>query len=204
MSRARDIANYGDGIDRSSITSGTFADARIAASNITQHEGSIDALASNPTIQLGSNSTFPSGHVIQTQYYSAGFTFSTSSTNFVKVTGSPDFEQTITPLKADSNIMIIISSQAYSGSSGYAYYSIYKNASDITETTNISGVSNGCSISYINAHWNPLHYTFIDTCSENSLSTKTYAPSVKTNAGTAYFGDSTNFMSTMVLMEIAT
>ena len=44
MSRARDIANYGDGIDTSSITSGTFADARIAQSNVTQHEGSIDAL----------------------------------------------------------------------------------------------------------------------------------------------------------------
>tara|TARA_Y100001973_G_C5186022_1_gene327879 strand:+ start:1318 stop:1959 length:642 start_codon:yes stop_codon:yes gene_type:complete len=37
VSRARDIANYGDGIDTSSITSGTFADARIAASNVTQH-----------------------------------------------------------------------------------------------------------------------------------------------------------------------
>ena len=57
MSRARDIANYGDGIDTSSITSGTFADARIASSNVTQHEGSIDALASNPTITLGSNAT---------------------------------------------------------------------------------------------------------------------------------------------------
>ena len=62
MSRARDIANYGDGIDTSSITSGTladaripnlatskitsgtFADARIAQSNVTQHESAIDAL----------------------------------------------------------------------------------------------------------------------------------------------------------------
>ena len=66
MSRARDIANYGDGIDTSSITSGTFADARIAQSNVTQHEGSIDALASNPTVTLGANTTFPIGHVIQT------------------------------------------------------------------------------------------------------------------------------------------
>ena len=44
MSRARDIANYGDGIDASSITSGTFTDARIAQSNVTQHESAIDAL----------------------------------------------------------------------------------------------------------------------------------------------------------------
>ena len=68
MSRARDIANYGDGIDTSSITSGTFADARIAQSNVTQHESAIDALASNPTITLGSNATFPTGHVIRHFY----------------------------------------------------------------------------------------------------------------------------------------
>ena len=64
MSRARDIANYGDGIDTSSITSGTFADARIATSNVTQHEGSIDALASNPTITLGSNATISKSGMI--------------------------------------------------------------------------------------------------------------------------------------------
>ena len=56
-------------IPTSAITSGTFADARIASSNVTQHEGSIDALASNPTIALGSNTTFPAGHVIQTKYF---------------------------------------------------------------------------------------------------------------------------------------
>ena len=87
MSRARSIANYGDGIDTSSITSGTFVDARIpnlsaskirsgqfedgriAITNVTQHEGSIDALASNPSVTLGSNGTFPAGHVVQTNYY---------------------------------------------------------------------------------------------------------------------------------------
>lgn len=83
MSRARDIANYGDGIDTSSITSGTladaripnlatskitsgtFADARIAQSNVTQHESAIDALGTvasgtfNGTV--GSSSTFNDG-----------------------------------------------------------------------------------------------------------------------------------------------
>ena len=62
----------------SKITSGTFADARIAQSNVTQHEGSIDALASNPTVTLGSNTTFPGppsagtfngGHIIQVKYF---------------------------------------------------------------------------------------------------------------------------------------
>lgn len=152
---------------------------------------------------IGSGATFPAGHIIQTQYYSAGFTFSTHSSTFVKAVGSPDFEKTITPFKADSNIMIVISSQAYSGA-GYAFYDIYKNASDFTETTNLSGKSNGISVTHVNTHWNPLHYTFIDTCSENSTSTKTYAPTVRTAGSSAYFGDSTNLLSTMVLMEIAT
>tara|TARA_R100000353_G_scaffold2784_2_gene4186 strand:- start:1212 stop:1937 length:726 start_codon:yes stop_codon:yes gene_type:complete len=63
VSRARDLANYGDGIDTSSITSGTFADARIAQSNVTQHESAIDALGTvtsgtfNGTI--GSSATIP-------------------------------------------------------------------------------------------------------------------------------------------------
>ena len=69
MSRARDVANYGDGIDTSSITSGTFADARIAASNVTQHEGSIDALASNPTITLGTNATGFTGPKVVDQWW---------------------------------------------------------------------------------------------------------------------------------------
>ena len=69
MSRARDIADYGDGIDTSSITSGTFADARIAVSNVTQHEGSIDALASNPTLTLGSNTNLPAGSICYARTY---------------------------------------------------------------------------------------------------------------------------------------
>lgn len=62
MSRARDIANYGDGIDTSSITSGTFADARIAQSNVTQHESAIDALG---TVASGTfNGTIGSSAII--------------------------------------------------------------------------------------------------------------------------------------------
>ena len=114
----------------------------------------------NGAVTLSSGINFPAGHIIQTQYYSAGFTFNTSSTSFVKVTGSPNFEKTITPLKADSNIMIVVSSSVYSGS-GYAYLDIYKNASDFTETNNLSGKATGVTLSHSSAHWNPLHYTFI-------------------------------------------
>ena len=86
MSRARDIANYGDGIDTSSITSGTFADARIAQSNVTQHEGSIDALGSvasgtfNGTI--GSSAIQPSNM----SYYVSDFTDAFDDSTTITVT----------------------------------------------------------------------------------------------------------------------
>ena len=97
MSRARDLANFGDGIDTSSITSGTFADARIAVSNVTQHEGSIDALASNPTVSLGNNATFPAGMVLQTlrEIYSS----QTEASSEVKT-----HELTLTTKKANSKL----------------------------------------------------------------------------------------------------
>ena len=58
MSRARDIANFGDGIDTSSITSGTLANARIAA-----------------------------GHILQVQYVQKTNTFSTQSGSLTPITG---------------------------------------------------------------------------------------------------------------------
>ena len=42
MTKARDLANFVHGIDASKIISGTFADARIAASNVSQHATSFD------------------------------------------------------------------------------------------------------------------------------------------------------------------
>ena len=42
MTRARDLANFVNGIDASKITSGTFADARISNSSVSQHATSFD------------------------------------------------------------------------------------------------------------------------------------------------------------------
>jgi len=97
VSRARDMANLGDGIDATQITSGVFANARIQSSNVTQHEGSIDALASNPTITLGSNTTFPAGNVINLevkQYASASSeTLTTTDTHIPDLEFSYDVKE---------------------------------------------------------------------------------------------------------------
>ena len=42
MSRARDLANFANGIDASKITSGTFADARLSATSVQQYASTFD------------------------------------------------------------------------------------------------------------------------------------------------------------------
>ena len=111
MSRARDIANYGDGIDATQITSGVFANGRIQASNVTQHEGSIDALASNPTVTLGSNTTFPTNSILQLKHYSRGTSYSDSSIGS-SWTNIPSFEVAITPSSASNKILVIANFRA--------------------------------------------------------------------------------------------
>lgn len=131
MSRARDIANYGDGIDATQITSGVFANGRIQASNVTQHEGSIDALASNPTVTLGSNATFPADSVVQ---------FIWDYTNTVKVItnttapGDSWLEKPITPKYSNSKILIQIS-VTYSKEDSYTGYTrLYRDTSGGSNT----------------------------------------------------------------------
>ncbi|QDP52209.1 MAG: hypothetical protein Unbinned2902contig1001_51 [Prokaryotic dsDNA virus sp.] len=77
MTRARDIANLGtqaeSGLDASDITTGVLPVGVTGGSGLTH-------LASNPTVTLGSNATFPSGHVVQTVYGSStGVTSSTTT-----------------------------------------------------------------------------------------------------------------------------
>ena len=60
MSRARDIANLGDGVSASDITTGTLGNT--VQDNITRL-GTVTTGTMNNTI--GSSATFPAGHVIQ-------------------------------------------------------------------------------------------------------------------------------------------
>ena len=133
MSRARDIANYGDGIDTSSITSGTFADARIAASNVTQHEGSIDALASNPTVTLGSNTTFgsgvslanatfPAGHIVQIVTGERKLRSTVQSTSPTQT----DLQATITPSSTSNKIQVFVTGSWGITGPNLAKFRLYK------------------------------------------------------------------------------
>ena len=119
MSRARDIANYGDGIDTSSITSGTFADARIAQSNVTQHESAIDALGTvasgtfNGTI--GDSSTQASNRIIKYTKFTEENNNYANLTTDIKTTGNG---VSFTTTSQTSKVIIVCSGRFFAYQSG--------------------------------------------------------------------------------------
>ena len=161
-------------------------------------------LGSNPTITLGSNTTFPAGHILQVVSNNIGSQTNVQATTFntADVIGNCQ----ITPKKASSNILIIASITAQVNTNGdYMYLDIYKNASDVTETANLS-TKIGLAVQD-NDHWSNLFITFLDTCAENSLTEKTYKVSGRLHAaGIGYLGWTTGgtFQENITAYEIAT
>ena len=148
MSRARDIANYGDGIDATQITSGVFANGRIQASNVTQHEGSIDALASNPTVTLGSNTTFgsgvslanatfPAGHIVQIVTGERKLRSTVQSTSPTQT----DLQATITPSSTSNKIQVFVTGSWGITGPNLAKFRLYKKVGGSAPANAISGTS---------------------------------------------------------------
>jgi len=171
MSRARDIANYGDGIDTSSITSGTFADARIAQSNVTQHESAIDALGTvtsgtfNGTIG-GNASMASSGLTVRNIEQVALSSNQSLSANGALTTF---FSPTYTPKFSGSKVLgclnIMMYNEKSGGAEGRKQIQMEFTGSDITnftfgtENPNIGGYDYGASgiiIYYTNTIMGPL------------------------------------------------
>ena len=146
--------------------------------------------------------TFPAGHIIQVQALSSN-TRNTTGSN----TWNSKWSKTlaITPVKASSNIWLSASFTAYVNHHS-AYFDFYKNASDVTETYNLSGLTYGCADIQTGVNWLGMTITFLDTCTENSTSEKTYSFSGRhsNTGGTLYLGGGDNAGVTLTLMEIAT
>ena len=170
-------------------------------------DGQITVNQNNPTITLGSNTTFPTGHIIQvvsTNQTAGRTTVTATSFNTDDVFGS----LVITPKKASSNILLTASVTAQTNTTGgYIYLDFYKNASDVTETVNLSGMTYGVSAND-DDKWISIPMIFLDTCSENSLSEKTYKITAYLNAtsGTGYLGwrPSSDYFNNITAYEIAT
>lgn len=151
---------------------------------------------------LGEAVTFPAGHIIQVQGISSNTRNTTGSTSWNTKWGK---SVTITPKKASSNIWLSASFTAHVNHHA-AYFDFYKNASDVTETYNLSGLSYGCADIAVGVGWLGMCITFLDTCPENSTTEKTYSWGGRhsNSGGTLYLGGGDNAGVTLTVMEIAT
>ena len=160
-----------------------------------------DATLTGATITTG---TFPAGHILQVEYEQDNSFYTTSLSTW---TQKHPKTITITPLKATSNILLTASFGTYCANTGYAVYDFYKNATDVTETYNVTGLTYGLvATEYHSNTWsNHVTMTWLDPVTENSTSTKTYGISVRHSAGTqaVYVGWGASQLLTITAMEIA-
>ena len=171
--------------------------------NELEHTSGSGTAVSIPKISISNTgSKFPSGHIIQSKFYSWSNIDSTSSTSWDNK--HDEMIATITPEYATSSIYIFCHIPVYNGS-GYALCDFYKNASDFTETYNSSGELSGRALAFssnANDHWTTVSYAWLDPLTENSVTEKTYAVSFRCNAGSVSVGND-DCASIMALWEIA-
>ena len=196
----------------SKITSGTFDDARIASSNVTQHEGSIDALASNPTITLGSNTTFGSGVSLANATFPAGAIVqkitkevantqisSSHSSNFPNHIGNYDIN--ITPKYSDSKIIITFTSSIYPNNNGVHSYFTFSRDSATYFGHSTEGIALHQAGSDSMGRWNTFFMNYIDTPG-TSGSAITYKLHARVSSGAVFVTYGNGYRSTMMLEEI--
>jgi len=161
------------------------------------------ATESGGTVSLDSAIGMPAGHIIQTIMYTNDTQVSTPDTTFS--TSNKISFGVITPLFATSDILISghIATSA-NANAAYAFVDIYKNASDFTETANLTGWTTGLIQMNDACIWATSGYYWLDTCSENSTSAKTYGLTIRANssAGSATIGWGGNGGNVMILQEI--
>ena len=182
------------------VTVGTTGSATFAQSVVLS--GTTNNIG---TVTVGNLSNtaivYPAGHVVQTVatvYHDAGN--NTSATAMGQRVSSLDHQ--ITPLFANSDILIEANFAAYS-SSPYGIYDFYKNASDVTETYNLSGEAYGIAPHTGQTKWFHHHMAYLDNCPENSTSQKTYGLSYWGSAsGTTYCGWGNGSVITVIAKEI--
>ena len=133
-------------------------------SGVTGGSG-LDAVSAGKVLSMGSTIAAPQS------------TSSTTSWDFKSST-----VLTFTPTVSTSNVFITATFSMYMAG-GFCYFDIYKNASDFTETYNLSGNTNEGLLGANGAYWQNVTLTLLDLVTENSVSEKTYGISLKTNGG---------------------
>jgi len=152
---------------------------------------------------INSNATFPSGSILKAKTSTFGSSANSTTQSWTSSPFKANNSVTFTPTKGTSSIALIATFQAYAGST-YGFYDFYKNASDFTETYNLSGKTYGLGVINLDVSWESKTISFIDPVIENSTSEKTYSISARnSNAGTVYIGfDLNNSLCTITMLEI--
>ena len=112
---------------------------------------------------------------------------STTSTSFV--TGSNTLSVTITPSSTSNKIFLILSSSGYGAG---AYYTIYRGASDLGNSTNGFKYNDG-------SVWGSVEISYLD--SPSTISATTYQVYFKSTSGTVYLNN--NGKNSLTAFEIA-
>ena len=83
-------------------------------------------------------------------------------------------------------------------------FDFYKNASDFTETYNVTGLDFGLAFCSNLTNWSAASMQWLDPVTENSTTEKTYKISLRsTDGSTAYCGWGAEGMSSITAWEIA-
>ena len=144
--------------------------------------GTTNNLGTSTAGTLSSAVNFPAGHIIQTVMYHNATQVSTASTSFSN--SNKVVMGTITPQFANSDILltghVAVSANA---NAAYVMIDLYKNASDFSETANLTGYGSGLIQMNDAGIWTTSGYSWLDVCTENSVTEKTYGLSVRAHSG---------------------
>ena len=119
----------------------------------------------------------------------------TTSTSFV--TASNTLAANITPSATSSKVLILVNSTCYNSASGYTYYTIFRDSTNVASNSSVNELTAQYGISGTNI--SPLSIKFLD--SPNTTSQITYQAYMKVQNSTCYFNVNGNTGS-IILMEI--
>tara|TARA_Y100000004_G_scaffold84552_1_gene94922 strand:+ start:940 stop:1515 length:576 start_codon:yes stop_codon:yes gene_type:complete len=108
-------------------------------------DGQVTIAQNNPTIQLGSNTTFPAGHVLQTISDEYSTETSVTNDNFEIINSS--FKVDITPASSSNKILVMFSNPTYSGGANQTMgVTIFRSISGGTQNVNIGASTWGFAV----------------------------------------------------------
>ncbi len=186
MTRARDIANFGDGIDTADIGDGQITAAKL-----------------NSTLDLtGKTVTLPSG--VGGKVVDYNFELLTGSyNNLTSDTGNPGdtgMSITYTPTNASNTLIILGSIHFYRNAAGHNHVYLYKSGSNVLGgTRTMSGHRSSGGQFHSDS---PILYTE----SAGSTSARTYnvyAAKRPGESGTLFPNDGSGFTSYLMVLEVA-